>query len=401
MGSKIYTKGELAAMIPVPAIVERAVDEIDVQIGDAWHALRLAEQREEKTVGAAAKAQEVARKATEESARRRLELGRLLAEKRKAWPARGPKAKGWGEFLEKIGIEERTARNYMQLAGYVEEISETEKSVSETPIPTYAQAGIDLRARAEERPSLPTTSPTASTSVVTAPVLVATEQRTERSGGRGKPQWLMRAIVQHYTTAGDLVCDPLAGWGSTLRAALDEGRRALGSEVVAEIAKQAGDLPIRVGDWRATLAKETVDAIITDPPYSARTHAASRKFGNEREDGSPLDGLGPEYAAWTPDDVHAFVSSWSPRCRGWMVALTDHHLIPHWQSAYEEAGRYSFAPVVCLIRGMTVRLCGDGPSSWAIYAMVARPKTDTFSRWRTLPGGYVGSRDRLEMEGDA
>jgi N6-adenosine-specific RNA methylase IME4 len=54
------------------------------------------------------------------------------------FPARGPKAKGWGDLLQKLCIEERTALRYMQLAGYVDEISD---NVSET-IPTYAQAGI-------------------------------------------------------------------------------------------------------------------------------------------------------------------------------------------------------------------------------------------------------------------
>jgi predicted RNA methylase len=222
---------------------------------------------------------------------------------------------------------------------------------------------------------------------------------TDRSGGRGKPSWLMQALVRDYSMEGDLVCDPLAGWGSTLRAAKAEGRRAVGAEIDPAIAAAADMQEIKAGGWQESLAHvKKVDAIIVDPPYSARTHAASRKFGNAREDGSSLEGLGPEYAAWTRDHVFEFVRSWAPRCRGWMVALTDHNLIHDWQDAYEEQGLYSFAPVICLIRGMTVRLCGDGPSSWAIYAMVARPVE--FSRWRTLTGGYVGSKEHLEI-GDA
>jgi DNA modification methylase len=35
-----------------------------------------------------------------------------------------------------------------------------------------------------------------------------------------------------------------------------------------------------------------------------------------------------------------------------------------------------------------VRLNGDGPSSWMLYANVARPKR--LSKWGTLPGGYTG-----------
>jgi len=56
-------------------------------------------------------------------------------------PERGPNAKGWGDFLRDLGIEERTARRYMELVGYVESISDTSQSVSEN-IPTYAEAGI-------------------------------------------------------------------------------------------------------------------------------------------------------------------------------------------------------------------------------------------------------------------
>lgn len=56
---------------------------------------------------------------------------------------------------------------------------------------------------------------------------------SERSGGRGKPSWLMRALVRDYTKPGDVVCDPFAGWGSTLTAALALGRSAVGAEVDA------------------------------------------------------------------------------------------------------------------------------------------------------------------------
>jgi site-specific DNA-methyltransferase (adenine-specific) len=47
----------------------------------------------------------------------------------------------------------------------------------------------------------------------------------------GKPLWLMRAIVRDYSRPGDLICDPCAGGGTTLLAALTEGRRAVGAEM--------------------------------------------------------------------------------------------------------------------------------------------------------------------------
>jgi hypothetical protein len=146
---------------------------------------------------------------------------------------------------------------------------------------------------------------------------------------------------------------------------------------------------IRIGDWRDALSGiGKVNSIIVDPPYSERTHAA----GTTRSDGTDAAGLTPTYGGWTPDDVHAFVRYWAPRCEGWMVALTDSELAMHWRDAYREAGRYAFAPVPCVITGMSVRISGDGPSSWAVYAMVSRPAA--LIKWGTLPGAYVGGTER-------
>ena len=41
----------------------------------------------------------------------------------------------------------------------------------------------------------------------------------------------MRAIVRDYSEPGDLVVDPCAGGGTTLLAAVMEGRRAIGAEM--------------------------------------------------------------------------------------------------------------------------------------------------------------------------
>lgn len=49
-----------------------------------------------------------------------------------------------------------------------------------------------------------------------------------------KPLWLMLAQVRDFTDPGDLILDPFMGSGTTLRAAKDLGRRAIGIELREE-----------------------------------------------------------------------------------------------------------------------------------------------------------------------
>tara|TARA_R100001510_G_C7655922_1_gene215470 strand:+ start:4999 stop:5709 length:711 start_codon:yes stop_codon:yes gene_type:complete len=71
----------------------------------------------------------------------------------------------------------------------------------------------------------------------------------------GKPLDLMRAIVCDYTRRGDLVVDPCAGYGTTLRAAIIEGREAVGSEIDAETYAKAA----------ARLAKPYTPNLLLEP----------------------------------------------------------------------------------------------------------------------------------------
>jgi hypothetical protein len=135
---------------------------------------------------------------------------------------------------------------------------------------------------------------------------------------------------------------------------------------------------IVLGDWREALADIECDALICDPPYSARTHS-----------GQVIEPI--RYAPWSPDDVAAFVDHWAPRVRGWFCAMTSHDLSPHYESALARHGRYVFAPLPCVQRGMTFRVSGDGPSSWTCWLIVSRPRSRPFSEWGTLPGAYIGN----------
>lgn len=157
-----------------------------------------------------------------------------------------------------------------------------------------------------------------------------------------------------------------------------------------------GDCTLYLGDCLEILPHlPKVDAVITDPPYSSRTHAG-QCVGVQRDgvDRKPLD-----YSAWDSAAVSAFVSTVSPVCKGWIVCMCDDVLAPFYGDAFRLAGRYVFAPLPYFAPGSRVRLTGDGPSSWTIWMVVARTKAQ--SKWGTLPGGYVreGGWDAPEKMG--
>jgi len=150
------------------------------------------------------------------------------------------------------------------------------------------------------------------------------------------------------------------------------------------------------GDCREILPMlEPVDHVITDPPYSARTHQGHDDGARTGRDGSSRKGLG--YSPWTVADVAAVVPGLCASAKGWVVIMTDHVLAMPVQSAMESAGRYAFAPLPWFVPGSRVRLVGDGPSSWTAWIVVCR--TAAQSRWGTLPGGYMQSGEQAHMGG--
>lgn len=158
-------------------------------------------------------------------------------------------------------------------------------------------------------------------------------------------------------------------------------------------------IDLRCGDYRETLADVTCDALIADPPYSTRTHAghdAGASLVNRKQKAWPRSGGGSDplrprraiaYAGWSAADVDAFVDFWAPRNRGWFACMSDSVLCEVYRAAFERNGLVGFQPLPCVIPGMTVRMSGDGPSSWAVYLNVARPKS--LHKWGTLRGAYV------------
>jgi hypothetical protein len=152
------------------------------------------------------------------------------------------------------------------------------------------------------------------------------------------------------------------------------------------------DVGLRLGDWREVLADVgEVSALVTDPPYSDRTHSGQRHGRRDQryEKTSIVSVRGLGYDGWTPEHVGEFCAAWSERVTGWFCAMTSHDLVPTYSAALESLGRYVFAPIPCVMPGMNVRLAGDGPSSWCVWLVVSRPRS--MRHWGTLPGAYQGS----------
>lgn len=148
------------------------------------------------------------------------------------------------------------------------------------------------------------------------------------------------------------------------------------------------DYALHFGRWQDTIAMVDVDATINDAPYGSRVHASEPT----RNDGVDAAGLAPKYKPWTGDDVVEWVKAISPRCGGWMLNMTSDDLITPHRDAFEDADRVHFV-MPLIIKGMTCRMQGDGPSTESLYLVLARPRCKPYSSWGTMRGFYEGNRD--------
>jgi len=146
-------------------------------------------------------------------------------------------------------------------------------------------------------------------------------------------------------------------------------------------------IDLRLGRWQDALADVTTcDALICDPPYSARTDEGYMSHGLHEV--AQTTDIG--YRPITVDDAHALASSWSPRTRMWAVIFGD-HISREWHAqAWEAYGWYVFAPVIWVKRGAAPRFRADGPGSQVDHMMIARRRcilddSDQGSR----PGWYL------------
>jgi hypothetical protein len=143
-----------------------------------------------------------------------------------------------------------------------------------------------------------------------------------------------------------------------------------------------------VGELPACL---TWDSLITDPPYSDRTHAGAKGGGKRASSAieyDPIDRAG----------VVELVEALAPRTRRWWVGFGD-HLSAAWQlEALAALGWYVYAPVVWIATDPAPRRNGDGPGPGVQYMAVARTRTRARAgELHHRPAYYQGPGPRREV----
>lgn len=115
---------------------------------------------------------------------------------------------------------------------------------------------------------------------------------------------------------------------------------------------------IRCGRYQEKLQDlENVDSVITDPPYSSRTHKGSV------ESSSGVAGDYISYSYFTEKDCEEFCKFWAPRVNNWIVIFGDHWTSRWYEHYLEKYGLYVFAPVFYVKVNPMPRIQGDGPTS--------------------------------------
>ena len=139
-------------------------------------------------------------------------------------------------------------------------------------------------------------------------------------------------------------------------------------------------IDLRLGRWQDVLADVTTcDALICDPPYSARTHEWQRT-------GSSLRVPTISYDAITADGCREIADSWAPRTSRWAVVCCDHRAFSWHEAAWEAHGWLVFAPLL-VKRNPPPRFSGDGPTLALEFLCMARRRgLDDLPG--SLPGWY-------------
>jgi hypothetical protein len=153
---------------------------------------------------------------------------------------------------------------------------------------------------------------------------------------------------------------------------------------------------LHCGRWQDAMSHvREVGAVITDPPYSARTEAGQRGNRTSAWLGSPKHSA-ILYGSLTRDDVFELVRSWAPRTRRWFVMFGDHLTVQWALEALDEQGWYHFPPLTWAKRDAAPRIMADGPSPQSEFIAVARPRRRLATVEKRYRPGWYTSLSRPE-----
>jgi DNA modification methylase len=107
--------------------------------------------------------------------------------------------------------------------------------------------------------------------IYTHSIVLAQRGKEKRSHTTQKPEELMSALVRDFTDAGDLICDPFAGSGTTGVAALRAGRRFVGWECDEKYHREATQ--------RLSLTREQLELLKAPPRKGSRAAQAALALG--------------------------------------------------------------------------------------------------------------------------
>lgn len=191
--------------------------------------------------------------------------------------------------------------------GYIEELDESKSNLS-------IDVGLGMEQKSEE--VVRVVSPRNTLNALTAKEWITETVSVwrQRGLGRGHPDTAIERqhpapfsftdvsrLVRFFTKPGQTVLDPFVGIGSTLKAAALEGRNGIGIELEKEFVKLSQErLKAEIssdviepttqlvlhGDARkilTTLEDDSVDLIVTSPPYWNILHKKDHKAIQERE----------------------------------------------------------------------------------------------------------------------
>lgn len=134
------------------------------------------------------------------------------------------------------------------------------------------------------------------------------------------------------------------------------------------------NVEIYCGDCRQILPQFTNErfaAVLTDPPYSERTHTGARTNVEGRRDVSPIS-----FDSWTADEIAAVFEVCAPLLDGWLISFLDWKHVAHLESNPPKGLRFVRFGIWDKPNGAP-QLSGDRPAmGWeaiAILHTVSKP----------------------------